>query len=90
MKMSPEHYEILKDACVKVIKARPTAMAQYRGQGLSEKRFRWDVLWAAQAQNFLPTRYWITEVLYPAGLNDTHIDTALRRIIAELPVSATS
>ena len=39
------------------------------------KRYRWDLLWAA--------RYDVTP-LYQEGCNDSHIDTALRCIVARL------
>lgn len=44
----------------------------YHARGLSPKRARWDVLYASK---------YPAGVCYDEGLNDDHIDTALRRIM---------
>jgi hypothetical protein len=45
---------------------------------MANERQRWDALWrAVDAKRFDVNR------LYKAGLNDAHIDTALKRIAAE-------
>lgn len=41
------------------------------------KRYRWDLLWASGLSAL------ITE-MYDQGVNDSHIDTALRKIVKEL------
>ena len=40
-----------------------------------DARYRWDLLWASRFD---------IAALYAAGLNDDHIDTALRAIVAPL------
>ena len=45
-----------------------------------DKRYRWDLFWAATGPTFESQERWnLTD-----GLNDSHIDTALRRIVAPL------
>lgn len=80
MKMSTAHFVTLKAACEKVLSDSPDAREAYRAQGLSDKRFRWDVLHAARI-NGEPSYRFTCDILYPAGLNDAHIDTALRLIV---------
>ena len=78
MKIKPEHYKVLEAAILKA-KAKLPSLAEYKANGLSDKRYRWDLLWASGLQigdgkgmpGDLP--------LY-AYMDDTHIDTALRRI----------
>jgi len=43
-----------------------------------EKRLRWDLLYSATDPA------WVCDNLYPLDLDDTHIDTALKRIVKEL------
>ncbi len=81
MKIKPEHFAILEEACNKVIEDNPTITEEtYTTQGLTNKRFRWDVLYAAKINNESSSR-WICDNLY-SYMDDTHIDTALRKILA--------
>ena len=80
MKIKNEHYEVLETACKKVLDKSPNAWNEYKNKGLSEKRFRWDVLWA--------TKLKIGDSIGMPGdlplydyMNDEHIDTALRKIV---------
>lgn len=57
--------------------------AAYVAAGLSDKRYRWDLTYAA---GLTP---WICDTLYPY-CNDDHIDTALRRIVPPLDRSSTA
>ncbi len=45
-----------------------------------DKRYRWDLYWAAQHKNLIPWTL-LDEI---DGVNDAHIDTALRSIVAPL------
>ena len=76
MKMTPEHYAGLRDA---IRSTWDQAIARgWRPESyvpLSPTRLRWDLLHASK----YPTR-----PLYDAGLKDSHIDTALRKIMAEI------
>lgn len=72
MKMRPEHLDTLRDIIAPL--DTPERRADYVKQGLSSKRYRWDLLYAARVSN------WICSTLYPY-LNDSHIDTALRSIV---------
>ena len=74
MKIKPEHFEKLKTDCLQVMHDNPDAKEEYKVAGLSEKRFRWDLLYAAKLSP------WICDNLY-SYLNDEHIDTALRKIV---------
>lgn len=83
MKMSKEQYAALKAAMHEGLKLVPPA-AKYQARDPSipridlakdtAKRHRWDAFWASRfdAQPF-----------YAAGLDDSHIDTALRAIVKE-------
>lgn len=75
MKMSKQHYEYLESKLIPVYKMM-LDLPQYAT--LSEKRFRWDGLYAAKLSP------WICANLYPADLNDDHIDTALRKIVKKV------
>ena len=70
MKMTMKDFIEMKEACEKVIKDNPGIQEEYRKQGLSNMRFRWDVLWVSTFQTSSVYHY----------LNDDHIDTALRMI----------
>lgn len=80
MKISEKHYRTLKAAIDRVTRTSPDAEQTYRLHGFTLKRFRWDCLRAASIDG-KPGIRWICDTLYPAGLNDDHIDTALRRIL---------
>lgn len=81
MKMSEQHYAQLRLAILSALPKIPTA-AQYAARDPvipridrakdTAMRHRWDALWAARFD---------CKPLYDAGLNDNHIDTALRAII---------
>ena len=49
--------------------------AAYSAKGLSDRRYRWDLAWRAGS---------CVSDAYVAGLNDAHIDTVLRSIVAPL------
>jgi hypothetical protein len=68
-KMNEELFSKLKAAIVPLMQKTPFAV--YKGKGLSAQRYRWDLLHASRFD---------TNQLYKAGLNDSHIDTALRKI----------
>lgn len=81
MKIKPEHYAHMRAEMFKVMAANPDkGLAHYQRNNIGKdpvKRFRWDVLWAAKLS------IWVCDTLYPYGINDDHIDTALRNIIQE-------
>lgn len=64
--------------------AKLKIMQQYKDQGLSPVRFRWDMLWAAQGRvvDSLPKHY-LCDLYDAEGVNDNHIDSALRAIMRE-------
>ena len=72
MKITPEHLAYMRAAILNNSHA-PT-LPSYTARGLSEKRWRWDMLWAAKISP------WIGANIYPYA-NDDHIDTALRSIL---------
>lgn len=80
MKITPKQLEHMRSAIAPL--DTPAARQQYEAAKLSDKRYRWDLMYAAGL-----TR-WTTEVLYPSGSNDTHIDTALRTIVPPLSKGA--
>jgi hypothetical protein len=75
MKMKKEHFEYLKREIQKSGHGKEV-WEKYKALGLSELRYRWDVLYAAKLSS------WICDNLY-SYLNDDHIDTALRKILKE-------
>ena len=79
LKIKTEHYETLRGACEDVLAKYPKARAEYAVKGLSDKRFRWDVLYSARIDGVSGTE-WLCRTLYPY-MNDEHMDSALRRIV---------
>lgn len=75
MKITKEHYEHLKAALKQV--HSEDLQQQYKAMGFSDKRYRWDLTYRARIGQ------WICDTLY-VYMNDDHIDTALRSIIAEI------
>jgi hypothetical protein len=78
MKVKPEHYEHMRAAMAsipaeKVAAHREALKSDPRVRDL-DMRLRWDVLHAT-----VPSA-WICDNIYPYA-NDTHIDTALKRIM---------
>ena len=72
MKITQADYNELKGKIITVF--NKDTQAEYKKAGLSDMRFRWDCFHAANCYK---------KELYEY-LNDTHIDTALKSIIAEL------
>ena len=73
MKMKDDHFNYMKQQVNKVLNDNPDLYAQYKKAGLSDMRFNWDLLYRANLNK------WICDTLYDY-LNDTHIDTAIRKI----------
>ena len=72
MKIKPAHYDYMKAAILGNSTA-PT-LPDYLAKGLSEKRWRWDLLHMAKLTP------WICANIYSYA-NDDHIDTALRHML---------
>jgi len=73
MKIQPEHCEKLRAAVVPL----DTPERRLRYKGLSSERYRWDLTYDAKLS------YWFCDVLYKY-LSDSHINTALIKIVPEL------
>lgn len=71
MKIQQEHVEFIDNA----IRDFNTVEAKqhYVSQGLSAKRYRWDLLYKAGLSK------WLCDNIYPYA-NDDHIDTVLRSL----------
>ena len=88
MKMSAKNYNVLLESARDLNARSPLAMSLLRQELAAnpkvkdvEKRFRWDLI-----RLCAPPR-WVCEQLYDVdGLDDTHIDTALRNIVKELGI----
>ena len=82
MRIAPEHYAHMRDAIASLDRATVAAHKEaLRGDARVknlEKRFRWDLSYAAGL-----TR-WVCDTLYPTGVDDSHIDTALRKAVRDL------
>lgn len=75
MKMRPADYAALRDAIEYRFRGEFTAWKdRYKVDGLSDMRFRWDCLHISR----------FDVCSFYAYLNDSHIDTALKRIVKEL------
>jgi hypothetical protein len=59
------------------IAAYRASLMPYRGKDI-EKRIRWDLMYVSVGSR------WVCDNIYPLGMNDTHIDTALRKIVGEI------
>ena len=79
MKMKQEHYTYLKAKLEHLAEKIDTHRKWLIADGTAkdiEMRLRWDLLYAAKIDTF------ICDKLYPY-LNDSHIDTALRKIMVD-------
>ena len=78
MKIKPEHYKVLRHAIISAM-TLPGAPCKklYLEKGLTDMRYRWDILWFALDRGVLG-RELFSEMRY---LNDACIDTALRRLV---------
>ncbi len=78
MKIKPEHYAHIRDAMALALKSNQgISTATYEAQGLTAKRFRWDLFWTAKLSQ------WVSDNVYKYA-NDEHLDTALKAIVKEL------
>ena len=73
MKITSEHYAILAAAIDLVMAKYPNIENTYVENGLSKKRFRWDIL---RASGLLSNSEFMNNIYN--YLNDEHIDTALQ------------
>lgn len=73
MKIKTADYNYMELKIKAVLENHPNAYQGYKDAGLSDKRYRWDLVRYA---GLMP---YICDVLYKY-LNDTHIDTALKNI----------
>lgn len=91
MKLTREHFDHIEDRLGELVAANRTAIESHydllkkEGRYASdaaalERRFRWDLLYAARLSE------WLTKHVYPYA-NDEHIDTALRRVVANMRAS---
>lgn len=75
MKIKPEHLQTLVDNLAPF--DTDELRSQYKAQGLSDKRYRWDLTYLSNSTRF------ICDVLYEY-MDDNHLDTALRKIVKPL------
>jgi len=82
MKFTPEHYAELKGLVAEVVKKTGKSIKQcrkdYEAINLSEIRFLWDLFWLTKWPRIMRERGEEMDYL------DTHISTALRKIVKEL------
>lgn len=79
MKMPADAFAALKQlfADHDLLDPTGTTAADYRASGYTSRRYRWDRLWLIP---FAPRSAWFDDFLIYASMDDTHIDTALRKI----------
>lgn len=78
MKIKPEHYAVLKQAVDSVLERVPNIRSEYQAKGLSDKRYRWDLLYATKIK--IGDGRGMSGLPLYEYMDDTHIDTALRAI----------
>jgi hypothetical protein len=78
MKISAEHYEIVKKAILGVIKKYPDHKQGYIDAGLSMERWRWDMFHHCGLK--VGDGVGVSGLPLYSYLHDSHIDTALRKI----------
>lgn len=81
MKMKKEHYEKIKKAMEEAIAKYPKEKEFYKEQNFSKERYAWDIYHASVIDG-IPSSKYSCKVLYEY-LNDSHITTALLRIVGE-------
>lgn len=79
LKIRDEHFDTIADAIDALARTNPPAWDAHLASDLSDKRKRWDAMWAARLGG--DSSRWICDNLYDY-LNDDHIDSALRKIMA--------
>jgi hypothetical protein len=84
MKIREEHYQQLKSLIeerLDQLKATRSEVKEFYESDptLSDKRFRWDLLWAINKEQRTP----LFDEFYQY-MDDTHIDTALKNIVQEI------
>jgi len=79
MKIKPEDYAILEKAVRHTMARTGLTLDNYTSLGLTAKRFRWDMLEQTKLKIGDGTNI-IGDVNIYAYADDTHIDTALRKI----------
>ena len=95
MKVTAEHLAMIREAIAATDLDTPEIRERYRRREIPrgalvqdiDKRFRWDLLTAANSitrSDDAERRTVLISNLYDAGYNDTHIDTALRAIVTPL------
>jgi len=88
MKMSKACFKNIKDAIQETIRKFPEAIEAYHNWTIPnadkvkdmDTRLRWDLFYSIQCQKLL-TEDTLKEL---KGLNDSHIDTALKRIVPKI------
>lgn len=85
MKMRREHFETLRDGMLDTLQRYSGASAVSESNGVSLNQFRWSTLYATRIEGYRDGGEWVCRTQYPDGLNDTHIETALRRIMPVYP-----
>lgn len=78
MKIKPEHYAVLKQAVDSVLERVTNIRSEYQAKGLSDKRYRWDLLYATKIK--IGDGRGMSGLPLYEYMDDTHIDTALRAI----------
>lgn len=81
MKMTKQHFEELTQVIKATLSEHPDIRKIYIKKGLSETRLAWDILHASRFSDIAGTEY-VCKTYY-SYLNDSHITTALLKIINE-------
>ncbi len=75
MKMNADTFATIQSCLISIQELYPNSIANYKKAGKSVQQWRWDLYHAACDRNLIDPM-----LVYREGLNDAHVDTALRSI----------
>jgi hypothetical protein len=75
MKMNADTFATIQSGVRSIMDLYPQALDNYTKAGKSARRYRWDLYHAACDRKLIDPM-----LVYRDGLNDSHLDTALRAI----------
>lgn len=82
MKITPEDYQVLKNAIKQVVNDTPNPEDVFP-ENISETRFAWDLFWMTGLR-IGDGRGCQGDIDLYSYMNDNHIETALKKIVNEL------
>jgi hypothetical protein len=84
MKITGENYNAIRAEMRKTWNAKQDIIRTYPPAHLESRRFRWDLFWASRIVVGRWPEEGKTHIPLGEEVNDTHLDTAFRKIVKEL------